>query len=97
MKNALYFLGICAVVSCAPDVRTIDLEIDPVFTQFDEMPPDCMEAKMELWFELFHQYQDDGFGMFQADEKARHEVEEKLAVCGNDQVTAHIEKKSARK
>lgn len=85
------------ILSCMQEVRSVDREIDPVFTSFGNMSPNCTDIKLTEWFELFHQYQDEGFDMFQADEKARKQIEIDLANCGHPGGRHAYKERSARK
>lgn len=83
MKKTLFLLA-CGLVaaSCAPDLRSADNEIEPAFTSFNAISDECTDEKLALWFDLFNQYQEEGFEMYEADEKARKQVEAELASCG---------------
>jgi hypothetical protein len=98
MKKPLLLIAMgIAAASCVQDMRSAELDAGPVFIPFESISDQCTEAKLSLWFEFFHQFQDEGFDMFEADEKARKQIEAELSACGNQASHTHGEKKSARR
>ena len=82
MKKLLLLVGCgVAAAACVPDQKSADLDVNPVFTSFDNIPDECTEEKLALWFDLFNQFQEEGFEMYEADEKARKQVEVELSSC----------------
>jgi hypothetical protein len=41
----------------------------------------CFDAKMELWYKAFHEYQEQGVDMFEADERAKESAELQYEKC----------------
>lgn len=72
-----------AATACVHDVRSVETDVNPVFTPFDKISDECTDEKLALWFDLFNQFQEEGLEMFEADEKARKQVELELSACND--------------
>lgn len=86
-KAMAYLATLVLAIGCATpendvrDVNTAVVKETPVQAENAADAQNCFDLKMEKWYEAFNQYQDKGFDMKMADQKAVADAEKFFEEC----------------